>query len=1038
MRTPAPLTLIFTAVPLLAATLAVAAPGGSAGRRQTADGRRQTAAESREGAVGRRQRAQSSPTPPSPNTQNSIPNTPTDFFELKIRPLLVRRCGQCHGATKPAGGLSLATRAGFLKGGAHGPVVSAGNPDDSLLLRVVHRTPGVPAMPPSGALPQSEVTALETWVRAGAVWPEAQAQHSTPNTQHSDWAWQPLRRPPVPQIRNRQSTIGNPIDAFVLQKLQKHGMRPALPAGKLELMRRACFDLTGLPPTPDEVRAYMADTSADAYERLVDRLLASPRYGERWARYWLDLVRYADSNGYERDAEKPYSWKYRDYVIRSLNEDKPFDRFVTEQLAGDELPDRTEETVAATGFLRLGTWDDEPNDPVEYQYERLDDLVHTTTTAFLGLTVRCARCHDHKFDPIPQKDYYAIGAAFWGGYVQPGDGRHLGGPPPEKLGYPQLLGFTDAGPQPAPLHLLQAGDPRREGPVVEPGYLSLVPALQRPVAPAPSGAATSRRRLQLAAWITDPRNPLTPRVIVNRIWQHHFGYGLVRTPNNFGRKGAPPTHPELLDWLASSFLSGDSTADLQRPTPNAQRLKWLHRLIMLSSTYRMASVHPEQAAYEQKDFGNELLWRFNRRRLDADALRDAMLAVSGQLNLEMGGRGFTPTVSREALEGLSRKGAEWFVSPPEEQRRRTVYMFLKRALLMPFLTAFDFGDTTQPIEQRESSIVAPQALALLNNSFSHEQSRALAARVLTDAGPDPARQIDRVWRLTLSRPPDAAERDAALRHLQRVAGLSGRAGTPGPSPRSPESLPALKLWLRADEGVTLDEQGRVTAWRDQSGSGHDAAQPSAAARPELTPAAVGGRPALRFDGQGRFLALAGQVLRSPDFTLVAVASDRAGGGSHREIFSNWTRNGNIGPAVFLGTTGAGTVRFSDAFAPAGNLDHPERPHALTAVTAPTASMVYQNRVTLAERAAGLPDRRLDTPYVIGTQGDINGEFWNGDIAEILVYDRALSPQELSGVWDYLEQKYGVAARPTPPSPQEQALSSLCHALLNSNEFLFID
>jgi len=1013
-------------------------------------------------AAGATAWAAATPAKPSAASVSKPAAGDEEFFETRVRPLLAGRCGSCHNGSKPSGGLGLKERATALKGGDSGPALVPGKPEASLLFQAVAHLAGAPKMPPDGALPADEVETLRTWIRRGAYWPAVAAVKA----EGPLWSAQPVRRPTVPAVKDR-AWVRSPIDAFILAGLEKKGMRPAPEADARTLIRRVTFDLTGLPPSPEEVEAFVREVATEnavhpgtaetpsggkksrAYEKLVDRLLASPRYGERWARYWLDLVRYADSNGYERDAEKPNSWKYRDYVIQALNSDKPYNRFVTEQLAGDELPDRSEETVTATGFLRLGTWDDEPNDPQEYQYERLDDLVHSTSTAFLGLTVRCARCHDHKFDPIPQKDYYAIGAAFWGGYLQPGDGRLLGGPPPERLGFP-VLGFTERGATAPALHLLENGDARREGPVVEPGFLSLAPALQRQVTPAPADAPTTRRRSQLAAWITDPRNPLTARVLVNRVWQHHFGQGLVRTPNNFGRKGAPPTHPELLDWLAAAFSgvpnsafrvpgssSAKSNAELGTRNPELNwSLKSLHQMILLSSTYRMASVHPDEKKYEQVDYDNERWWRFNRQRLDADALRDSMLAVSGQLKLDMGGRGFTPAVNREALEGLSRKGAEWVVSPLEEQRRRSIYMFLKRALIMPFMTVFDFGDTTQPIEGRESSIVAPQALALMNNEFSYKQSQGLAERVKREAGADPARQVQRLWRLALGRAPDAAERAAGIHHLTRIAAAPA---TPrqAASPMLPDALPQLRLWLRADSGVTVDEQGRVSGWKDRS-AGHDAQQMLASARPELVRNGVNGQPSLRFDGQKRFLSLNGQPLTSQSFTILAVVTDRAGAAGHREVFSNWRRENNIGSALFLGTTGASAVRFSDHFAPAGILSQPDQPLVLAARTGPGGAAVFQDREVLAERPAPLPERKLDTPYVIGQQGNIDGEYWNGEIAEILVYDRSLSRAELDGLWDYLAARYRVARRAEPPAPADQALSSLCHVLLNTNEFLFID
>ncbi|HLJ55511.1 MAG TPA: DUF1549 domain-containing protein [Chthonomonadaceae bacterium] len=857
------------------------------------------------------------------------------------------------------------------------------------------------------------------------------------------WSVKPVRKPAAPAVKNA-AWVRNPIDAFVLARLEAKRMQPAPAAGRRELLRRLTFDLTGLPPTAEEIAAFEADRSPDAYEKRVDRLLASPRYGERWARYWLDLVRYADSNGYERDAEKPYSWKYRDYVIRSLNEDKPYDRFVTEQLAGDELPDRNEATITATGFLRLGTWDDEPNDPYAYKYERLDDLVHATATAFLGLTVRCARCHDHKFDPIPQRDYYAFAANFYGGYLDAGDAKLAGGPPQDKLGA-QTLGFTDRGPQAAPLKLLLNGDPLREAAEVGPGYLSLVSGNRRDVAPPPPGAATTHRRLQLAEWITDPRNPLTPRVIVNRVWQHHFGQGLVRTPNNFGRKGSPPTNPELLDWLASEFAGGEKLTtrsagdtETQRNAEGvkaagsahhgfAWRLKPLHRLIVTSAAYRMGSLNPHEAEYARTDSANENMWRFDRQRLDADALRDSILAVSGQLNLKVGGPGFFPTVTREALEGLSRKGAEWTPSLPEEQNRRTIYMFLKRAMLLPLLTVFDFADTAAPLEQRDVTTVAPQALALMNNPFVSQQSEAFARRVEAEAGTDPARRVKRAWQLAFARSPSPDESREALAFL-----ASQPAPLAATSHKSQAASPAL--WLRADAGVTAGADGRVSAWADQSAARRDAVQPVSAAQPLLVRNALNGAPALRFDGKGSFLTIASQVLTSQEFAIFAVVSDRAADG-HREIFSNWNRAGNIGTAVFLGATGASSARLTDDFSPVGVLSHRERPFILTGISAPASVAVYQDRNEIAKRVSSMAPRKLEGPYVIGQQGNIDGEYWNGDILELRVYNRALTDEERDGIWDELNARYDIAPRPRPVPP---GLVSLCHVLLNANEFVYVD
>jgi hypothetical protein len=537
----------------------------------------------------------------------------------------------------------------------------------------------------------------------------------------------------LPAVKN-VAWSQSPVDSFILARLEEQGWAPAASVARDRLIRRAYFDLWGLPPTPEEVQSFVADTSPAAYEHLLDHLLASPHYGERWARYWLDLVRFAETNGYERDALKPGAWRYRDYVIAAFNTDKPYDRFVIEQLAGDELPDATDETRIATGFLRVGTFDDEPNDKLKYKFEQLDDLIHATSTSFLAVTLKCARCHDHKFDPIPQVDYYAMLNFFVGGKAAEGE----------------LLAFVDAGSKSPEVQLLQGGDPTRPGDTVPPAFLSMLPT-----AATETDAPSVGRRLELARWIADVANPLTARVMANRIWQHHFGEGLSRTPDNFGVMGSEPTHPQLLDYLASELVDG------------GWRVKRLHKMIMLSSAYQMDSTHPQEQTYAAADFANELWWRRNRLRLEAEPLRDAMLATSGLLNLKAGGPSFYPPATRQALEGLSKKSDAWGTSPPEEQRRRSIYMMTKRSLLSPLMTTFDFADTTQPCSQRSISTVAPQALALLNNDFVHEQSDAFAERVIREVGGDTARQIERAWWLALSRQPSDGERDAALTHLHR-------------------------------------------------------------------------------------------------------------------------------------------------------------------------------------------------------------------------------------------------------------------------------
>ncbi|MGE3999108.1 MAG: PSD1 and planctomycete cytochrome C domain-containing protein, partial [Planctomycetaceae bacterium] len=692
-----------------------------------------------------------------------------------------RRCWSAaawSAITKPAGpGMRLTSDAGLRAGGDSGPVLAADNLEQSPLWQRV-LTDEMP--PPKKDVPQplsgEEKALLRHWVLAGAKWPEGRVLDPYERTAESRagrdwWSLQPIVRPERPAVTGAP-TSSNPIDQFVRAKLSERGWTPAPVSDRRTLLRRLSYDLVGLPPSYDEYAAFEEDESPDAYERQVDRLLASPHFGERWARYWLDVARYADTCGYERDQEKTGAWKYRDWVIRAINDDMPYDRFVLEQLAGDELPDRTESTVIATGFLRLGTWNDEPNDPQEYKYERLEDMVHATGTAFLGLTVKCARCHDHKFDPIPQTDYYRVANAFWAGYIEPRGRDSLGGPTKEELGF-DVFGWTDRGRDVPPLHLLKNGDSNHPGPVVEPGNLTAVSFLTTPVTPPPAEATTTQRRLQLAQWITDPANPLTPRVMVNRLWQHHMGEGLVRTPDNFGFNGERPTHPELLDWLVDELVhpsGGERRAEGGEQSTTRDQpwsMKRLHKLIVMSNTYRQSSSHPQHEEYASSDPSNRLWWRAERRRLDADALRDSLLAASGQLDLRQGGPGFKPTINPEALEGLSRKSGAWEASPPEEQRRRSIYTYLQRSLLPPLMTVFDQPDTTLPCGQRDVTTVAPQALALLNNEFVDEQSRTLAARFIAECDSSD-QQVTEAWRCVLGRDPTESERTASLKHLESL------------------------------------------------------------------------------------------------------------------------------------------------------------------------------------------------------------------------------------------------------------------------------
>jgi hypothetical protein len=579
----------------------------------------------------------------------------------------------------------------------------------------------------------------------------------------SHWAFQPIKQQPIPQVKNEAWTR-NPIDRFVLAKLEEQGLPSATTAEPRALVRRLFLDLTGLPPTPEEcatIHNGFARTP-NAVDRLVEDLLARPAYGERWARHWLDLVRYADSNGYERDAAKPFAWRYRDYVIRALNSDKSFDRFVLEQIAGDELTkgEINAETLVATGYYRLGPWDDEPADPKQDRYDQLDDLVSTTSEVFLGLTLGCARCHNHKFEPLTMHDYYRMVAIFEP-LERPVNGRTELTLPigtqakiaAESRKLERGYFLKEASPKPPVSHLLLRGQAANPGPAVGPGVPAVTVASQ-PRFPAPAGdAKTSLRRLTLAQWLTDKNNPLFARVIVNRVWQYHFGVGLVRTSSDFGTMGEPPTHPELLDWLAGWFIE------------HGESLKALHRLIVTSSTYQTST--RTDPRYVALDPDNHLLWRMPYRRLEVEVIRDAMLAASGELNRQMYGPSMYPEVPRAALAGSSDPDRIWKASDRVSASRRTIYAFVKRSLIVPMLEVLDFCDTARSAARRNITSVPTQALTLLNGDFVNSQARLLASRVERDAGPEPAAQIERAYLLALCRAPSDVERSAIVAFLKR-------------------------------------------------------------------------------------------------------------------------------------------------------------------------------------------------------------------------------------------------------------------------------
>ncbi|MCH2200461.1 MAG: PSD1 and planctomycete cytochrome C domain-containing protein [Fuerstiella sp.] len=793
-------------------------------------------------------------------------------FVQHIQPVLRKYCYQCHGRDVQEGGLRLDQKEHALRGGENGSVILPGKAMDSLLLQMVSTgdSDGRVMPPPDegSRLSKTDVELIRNWIDAGADWPEEADRTEADRTEAVSqqlWSFQPVTRPGIPVVRN-SAWVHNPIDAFVLARMERADVDPAQPADAVSLARRVAFDLTGLPLTLEQLDQFQMQNEIDAeaaYARLLKSMLDSEHYGERWGRHWLDVARYADSNGYEVDGDKPLAWKYRDYVIRALNEDKPYNRFVLEQLAGDELSDASPQTIIATGFLRVGPWDAErgasvqPSEVVAERFNELDDLVRTTSQAFLGLTLGCARCHDHKFDPLSSRDYYSMVAIFdplarqknrrteltrlavpWSrlkeknaadqriaelrehvrelrlplltGIVEAGKTKlppdaiaalnvpvgertdaHLElltgladqieqevdaafgdrelasaylshaavdevestlkeiGELEARFEYPEAYFFHEPSTAPPETHLLKRGSPDQPGEVVFPAVPQAVvrqmntepPEFQSP------DEFTTRRRIALARWITDDNNPLTPRVIVNRIWQSHFGVGLVRSPNDFGNRGTEPTHPHLLDWLAHWFVHETKWS-----------LKNLHMLIMTSNTYRMSKQPGPSIADQDPD--NLLLSYFPRRRLEVEAIRDSMLAVSGKLNRQLYGPCMYPKIPDAALRSGYDPTRVWKPFDEREASRRTVYAYLKRSLVIPFLETLDFCDTTQSAAHRSVTTVAPQALELLNGEFTVRQSEHFAARIQDEAGSELPSQIELAYRLALNRSPVPDEIDA--------------------------------------------------------------------------------------------------------------------------------------------------------------------------------------------------------------------------------------------------------------------------------------
>ncbi|XZE17678.1 PSD1 and planctomycete cytochrome C domain-containing protein [Pirellulaceae bacterium SH449] len=787
-----------------------------------------------------------SPTAPEkPGQIDETQSADIDFFENKIRPILIEHCYSCHAADAKIirGGLLVDSRDGLLEGGDSGPALIPGNVDESLLLSALKHESF--AMPPDRKLPDSVIADFQTWIARGAIDPRDTGNAEPPRgvdfeAAKSHWAFQPINDPVPPSVSN-EGWVKSPIDRFVLAQLEAANMKPRPRADKETLIRRASFDLLGLPPTVAEVEEFLADESPEAFEKVVDKLLQSPHYGERWGRHWLDLVRYADSNGADENHELPNSWHFRDWVVRMINRDQPLDQFITEQLAGDLLPKTGDEQIdgerlTATGMLVIGPKMLAEQDKDKMVIDIVDEQIDTVSRTMLGLTIACARCHDHKFDPITAKDYYALAGIFYSTKTMADRAfvsNWLERPLPsaeiesqrvehqkqidatkvelaaseealklqtEKLNqlqteleaakaeaeslkqkveaqkkeveeaekgmpnFTMVMAADEATPTELPIH-------------IRGNHLTLgkekiargIPAILAETAPQPIMPENQSGRLQLAQWLVSPENPLTARVMVNRIWMWHFGQALMRSPSNFGLRAEEPTHPDLLDYLASRLIEDDWS------------MKQLHRTIMNSATYQMASDvdFPESQQYAQQDPENRLLWRRTRRRLEAEPVRDSVLFVGGGLDLKIGGK-----------------------APDVNANRRAIYLPVNRASLYEMFSTFDYVETANHIEQRPTTTVPHQALFLLNSPIVHAQATAIAKELIS-RHENPQDRVRALFGILYARQPTEAELNRSMLFIEDAE--SRLESVTDPLERATQAWSALcRSMIAANEFVYID------------------------------------------------------------------------------------------------------------------------------------------------------------------------------------------------------------------------------------------
>jgi hypothetical protein len=1064
------------------------------------------------------------------------------FFEAKVRPILVESCQECHSEKKHKGDLRLDNLPFIVQGGSSGPAIVPHKPDESLLIKAVSYADPDMEMPPDGKLPEEQIAILKQWIQMGAPWPEAEvaaAGNARRPGQITDedrkwWAFQPVKNPKPPAL-----TAPTTIDAFILERLKKEGLAPAPEATPQELLRRLYFDLTGLPPTPEDAASFLAESEKDkqgAYERLVDRLLASPRYGERWAQHWLDIARYAESEGYRLDSYRPNAWPYRDYVIRSLNEDKPYNQFVREQIAGDELAPNDPQVAIGTAFLRHTIYEYNQRDAEGQWKGILNEVTDVTADVFMGLSVQCAQCHDHKFDPILQKDYYRL-QSFLANITWP-ENKPLATPeeisayneklrvweeatkepravidaiiepkiaraeisamekfPDEvqamwrkpreqrtpyeeqivqlawrqadyeryrfkedKIKDPEATQLRDARAQLAefdhlkPKPLLPAfviGETgssgrdakftsRRAGTIeAKPGFLTILEPSDA-VIPAPeSGAATSGRRTVLADWLTRPDNPLTTRVIVNRVWQYHFGRGIAGTPSDFGRLGEAPTHPELLDWLTTQFVKG------------GWKLKPLHKMIVMSAAYRQSAGLPSRDPKpglknpQLVDPENRLLWRFPPRRLDAEQARDAVLAASGELDLTMYGEGVEAG-----------------------KPRRSVYTRKIRNTQDEFLQSLDAPPGFSSMPTRDATTTATQSLLMINGDWPLERARAMGARLARESSATDAQLVEEAYALAFARKPKEQEKAQALAFLDAQRSLLKKQLPPPPVEvpvlaaaskwfgSEPLSKTTKAMWLQPG---TRNEKLRAATVANGRVEGNEFAIEAVVYLDSLYPDGTVRTIVSRWnnnkaDRGWAFGVTSAKSAYQPNNLILQFSGEDFQGSLMYEVVASNLRVTLQKPFYVAAVisdepaspeqTFGGSVTFY-----ARDLSDPSAPMQ----TAKVPHQVCGGFVN--------PERAL---YVGGRDQD-KRSLWHGAIARVALRDGAMDPGKLM-TWaaasdatcladisaDFVSDMTGKSPSPwrwessAPPAtsqgtidPHREALADLCHILLNSNEFFYL-